>query len=99
MHLFFSQTKCAGLQTLHDYCKCELGFPKEKDIKNEIQGLISNLKVTKRVLDECSIYANITQDELQCVFVFADAQKFRKQTKVQFINTTVPLRTLFVEQS
>lgn len=33
-------------------------------IKNEIRGLIDNLQVMKGVIDKCSVYAKITQDEL-----------------------------------
>lgn len=104
MHLFFSQTKCAVLQKLADYYNCEVEFQKEDGykIKNEIQGLINNLQVMKSVIDECNVYANIKQDELQCVFVFADAQMLRRRKNVQYIRTLVPLgnsTTLFVGQN
>lgn len=103
MHLFFSQTKCAVLQKLGDYYDCDVAFQQDGlKIKNEIQGLINNLQVMKSVIDECSVYANITQDELQCVFVFADAHVLRRRKNVQYITTLVPLgnsTTLFVGQN
>lgn len=71
-------------------------------IENEIKGLIDNLKVMKSVIDKCSVYANITQDEFQCVFVFADAHMLRRRKNVQgvqCIRTLMPLGTLFVGQN
>lgn len=78
MFLFSSQAKCAVLQNLSNYFNCDVQFQKDGNkIKNEIHGLIDNLQVMKSVIDGCSTFANITQDELQCFVVFADAQMLR----------------------
>lgn len=78
MYLFSSQAKCAVLQKLRDYHHCNMTFPNggNKPMQ-EIQGLIHNLQVMKSVIDGCRTFANSTHDELQCFFVFADAQVLR----------------------
>ncbi len=78
MYLFFSQAKCVVLQKLGDYYNCEVTFQNDGNkIKNEMQGLIDNLQVMKcyRRMQFICIY--VTQDGLQCFFVFADAHMLR----------------------
>lgn len=94
MHLFFSQSKCEVLQELNDYCNCEEAFQKDGyKITSETRGLIENLQVMKSVKDEWTTFANITQDELQCIFAFADAEMLKRWKTVQFIRFLVSLET------